>query len=285
MNKFVNLAHLKFFCDAVIYKNISEAAKMNFISQAAISQAIAKLENVYGVPLLAHNKQTLTLTEFGKIVFDSATEIFKAVKIPFDKINEAKDEISGLLKFVTTKSLGMSFIAPTYKKIKTNLPRVDLKIDMGGKSYIRTALKYENVELAIVVYDHNFSQFAKHPIKKGYLNLYHSMNAPENLIDQGIFIDEDKGMYIEQLKDFFSINNHTFNLEAIAGWELVAHFTHLGIGVGFFPDYIASEVRFPNIRPHPLKLPPMKYEIAAIYNKSTPLSRLAQAFLEQFTLD
>lgn len=310
MNNFINLAHLKFFCDAVIYKNISEAAKMNFITQSAISQAINKLEHIYGVPLLTHNKQTLILTEYGKIVFDEATEIFKSVKIAFDKINQAKTEITGVVKFATTKSLGMSFFAPTYTKIQKNLPHVKLKIDMGGKSYIRTALKREEVECAIVVYDHNFSQFAKHTIKKGFFNLYQSIyreeedrfdevvacpnskswpgsgiNSPENFINQGIFIDEYKGMHIDSLRNFFSGKGYSFEMEAISGWELVAHFTNLNIGVGFFPDYIASETRFPNLRLHSMKLPPFEYEIAAIYNKSTKLSRSAQAFIEQFTLD
>lgn len=285
MNSFLNLAHLKFFCDTVTYNSLSEAAKMNFITQSAVSQAINKLENVFGVPLLIHNKQKLVLTEHGKVVFDQALEIFKAVKETFNKVDQIKDEVSGVLKFVTTKSLGMSFFAPTYKKIKNNLPQVDLKIDMGGKSYIRNALKREDVEFAVVVYNHNFSQFAKHTIKKGRFNLYHSKEIPPDLINQGIFIDEDEGMYIQELRDHISDNNFTLNTKSIAGWELVAHFTNLGIGVGFFPDYIASETRFPNLKLHPMQLPLFEYEIAAIYNKSSQLSRSAYAFLEQFSLE
>jgi DNA-binding transcriptional LysR family regulator len=285
MNNFINLAHLKFFCDTVVYQSISEAAKMNFISQPAVTQAIQKLENVFGVPLLIHNKQKLIVTKHGQIVFDQAPEIFKSVKETFDKVNETKGVITGILKFVTTKSLGMSFFAPTYSKIRKNLPHVDARIDMGGKNYIRSALKREDVEFAIVVYDHNFAQFAKHSIKKGHFNLYQSKKAPNNIIDQGVFIDANEGMHIHQLNEFFSENNHSFKINAIAGWELVANFANLGIGVGFFPDYIASEARFPNLKPHPIKTPPFEYEIAAIYNKSTHLSQAARAIIEQFTLE
>lgn len=285
MNTFINLAHLKFFCDVVTYNSLSEAAKMNFITQPAITQAIYKLETVFGVALLVHNKQKLVVTEHGQILFDQAAAIFKVIKETFDKINQTHDEITGVLKFVTTKSLGMSFIAPTYLKLTKNLPHLDLKIDMGGKSYIRNALKREDVEFAVVVYDHNFSQFAKHSIKKGYCHLYRSKKASKDQIEQAIFIDENDGMYIASLREYFAKNNFPIQTKAIAGWELVAHFTNLGIGIGFFPDYIASKTRFPNLMLHPLKLPSFEYEIAAIYNKSTKLSHAAHAFIEQFSLE
>lgn len=281
MNNFINLTHLKFFCDTVTYSSISEAAKMNYITQSAISQAINKLEGIFGVPLLFSSKQKIVLTEHGQIVFDQAPAIFKAVRETFNKVNHIKDEVAGTLKFVTTKSLGMSFLAPTYSRIKSNLPFLDLKIDMGGKSYIRNALRKEQVEFAIVIYDHNFSQFAKHTIQKGYFNLYQSKKNPDNHIDQGVFVDELEGMYIGDLRQFLSTNE----MKAIAGWELVAHFTNLGIGVGFFPDYIASKDRFPNLELHPIRVPSFEYEIAAIYNKSAELSRSAYAFIEQFTLN
>jgi len=284
MKNFLNLAHLKFFCDTVLYQSISEAAKINFITQSAVSQAINKLESIFGAPLLIHNTQKLILTEQGKIVFDHATGIFRSINETFDKVNQTKDIVTGTLNFATTKSLGMSFYAPTYTKIKKNLPCLDVRINMGGKSYIRTALKREEVEFAIVVYDHNFSQFAKHTIKKGHFNLYQSTKAKRNMTWKEVFIDEYEGMYIHKLKEFFSENDQPFEIKAIAGWELVANFSNLGVGLGFFPDYIASEDRFPNIKRYPLELPLFDYEIAAIYNKSTELSQTARAFIEQFTL-
>ncbi len=282
MNNFINLAHLKFFCDTVTYQSISEAALKNFISQSAVSQAINKLENVFGFPLIIHNKQKLSLTDQGQIVFTQASEIFKKLNEIFIKVDETKDLATGLIKFATTKSLGMSFFAPTYPKLKKNLPHVDVKIKMGGRTDIRSALKREDVEFAIVVYDHNYGQFAKKTIRKGFFNLYQAKNAPQ-IISQELFIDDHQGTYIQHLTEY--LIDHSFKFQALSGWELVANFTNLGFGIGFFPDYIASKVRFPNLEIHHLKLPPFEYEIAAIYNKSTKLSKAALAFIEQFTLE
>lgn len=285
MQPLINLLHLKFFCDAIVYKSISETAKMNYISQSAVSQAIAKLESIFGVELISYSRQKLQTTNEGQIVFEQASKIFKTIQETFDKVNQTKGEITGSIKFVTTKSLGMSFIAPSYNQIKQNLPYLNFSFRMGGLNLIRTYLRREEAEFAIVVYDHNFEQFAKHSLKKGFLRLYQAVDAPSNLIEKGIFIDEYDGLYINDLQKFLDELDRPLRIQdAIAGWELVARFTQLGIGVGFFPDYLLSNNRFPNIVPHSLEIPQFEYEICAIYNKGTKLSRASQALIEQFTL-
>jgi LysR family transcriptional regulator, carnitine catabolism transcriptional activator len=286
MNPALNLIHLKFFCDAVKYESISEAAKMNYISQSAVSQAITKLEMIFGVQLIFQNRQKLQVTEEGKVVAEQATMIFRAVQNTFEKVNQTKEEVTGTLKFVTTKSLGMSFIAPVYKLIRQKYPSLNFKFRMGGLNLIRTALRHEEAEFAIVVYDHNFEQFAKHPLKKGSLHLYQAKEAAADLLDQGVFVDDYEGMYVKELKEHLEEKGHPQAIQdAIAGWELTARFTQMGLGVGFFPDYIVANDRFPNIDIHPIEYPDFQYEICAIYNKGVKLSQNAQTFLEHFTLE
>ncbi|MGL4408446.1 MAG: LysR family transcriptional regulator, partial [Zoogloea sp.] len=47
-----NLRHLRAFCEAERQKSISRAADAVFLSQPAVTQAIAKLEKTFGVGLL-----------------------------------------------------------------------------------------------------------------------------------------------------------------------------------------------------------------------------------------
>jgi DNA-binding transcriptional LysR family regulator len=285
MNPAINLIHLKFFCDAVLYESITEAAKMNYISQSAVSQAITKLETIFGAELIFHNQQKLLVTDEGKIVFEQAREIFKKVEDTFEKVNQTRKQISGNVKFVTTKSLGMSFIAPSYKIIRKSIPSINLKFRMGGLNLIRTALRRIEADFAIVVYDHNFDQFEKITLRKGQLHLYQANNAPSKLINHGIFVDDVEGLYVKELKTHLEQKGYQNTIQdAIAGWELVARFAQLGIGVGFFPDYIVANDRYPNISVHPLETPSFDYEICAIFNKGVKLSGPTEKFLEHFTL-
>ena len=283
----INLLHLKYFCDALVCDSISEAAKMNFVTLSAVSQGIAKLEITLGVSLLNHSRQKFEITEEGRIVFDQSVHIFKAVDDIYDKINQNKECITGSLKFVSTNSLGMSFIGPSYRKMKENFPHIDIGYQLGHLNFIRNTVRQGNAEFAIVVYDQDFSLFNKKLLRKGSFHLYQSVHAPLALIEKGILIDHAEGMHVDVLRNHYAESGRgPIKIQAeLAGWEVVARFTEMNIGIGFFPDYILENNRYPTLKSYPVELPPVGYEICAIYNKGTKLSRVASAFLNQFSLD
>ncbi|HEV8052231.1 MAG TPA: LysR family transcriptional regulator [Parachlamydiaceae bacterium] len=286
MNYALNLIHLKFFCDAAVYASITESAKMNHISQSAVSQAITKLESVFGIQLFFNNRQKLQLTEEGKIVFDQARAIFKTVQETFDKVAQTKNHVSGNLKIATTNSLGLSFFAPTYQKMRLEFPHIDISHYMGNLNFIRNALRQGDAELGIIVYDPSFSCFDERNLIKGQFNLYQSTKASSKLINEGILIDNHSSLNIDLLKDFLEKHHSDIKIQAeLNGWEMVARFTTMKLGVGFLPDYLLSNNRNPQLKKHPLDLPSMEYKISAIHNKGIKLTQAALAFLEQFSLE
>lgn len=92
-----------------------------------------------------------------------------------------------------------------------------------------------------------------------------------------------KSLHVESLcKSFQEKNNKELKILAeLAGWEVVARFTEMNIGMGFFPDYIVTNNRYPTLKIYPVDLPVFEYEIGAIYNKGEQLSRAAYLFLDQ----
>ncbi|WP_232086084.1 LysR family transcriptional regulator [Candidatus Protochlamydia amoebophila] len=57
-------------------KSISKAAKENFVSQSAISQAIHKLEITLGKQLITHEKKRFQLKIDGLLLLDKCKQIF-----------------------------------------------------------------------------------------------------------------------------------------------------------------------------------------------------------------
>lgn len=276
MNPLINLLHLKFFCDAVIHKSISQAAKINFVTQSAVSQGILKLERIIGSELLIHSRQNFQLTKEGKIVFENANNIFKAVQETFDRVNESKQAVKIEVKFVCTKSLGLSYIPSAYQRTIQNIPLLDIQFKMGGLDFIRESLLQEMAEFAVVVYDESFAAFEKKPLRKGNFHLFHAKHTPENLIQKGLLIDYQDGMYVKEMREL------GFLIQAeLSGWEDVARFTEVGMGVGLLPDYIVSGNRYSTLKIYPQAIPHFEYEICAIYKKGASLSRGAYAFLDQ----
>lgn len=286
MNPLINLAHLKFFCDSVACNSITEAAKNNDVSQSTISQAIAKLERVLGANLIAYPRQKFQLTSEGEILFEQARHIFKTVHDLQEKIKSNQEKVSGSLKFACTNSLGMSFIAPSYKRMLENTPDVEMNIQLGNLTFIKNALMANEVEFAVVVFDPAFSEFSKHPLQKGKFHLYQNADVPHYLIEKGILVDFRDGMFVEELQEYFlySLNSPLKIQAALGGWEVVARFTEQNIGVGFFPDYLVANGRYPNFRKNSICIPSFEYEIAVVYHKGTSLSKPASAFIDQFTM-
>lgn len=283
MKSLINLHHLKFYCDAVLYGSVSEAAKMNYVTQSTVSQAISKLEVVLGTQLAVHKRQKFEITEEGKIVFEQARNIFKTVQDIHEKLNQAKEGISGLVKFVSTNSLGTAFASTMFKKMQHRYPDVQLHFRLGGLNFIRNALRQKEAEFAIVVYDQDFSQFNKHSLKKGCFNLYQHVEAPYPVLENGILVDYSEGINVSYLREcFFQNTGSQLKLQMeLSGWLMVAQFTQQNIGIGFFPDYLATS----NVKVFPMEIPRFEYEICAIYNKGEKLSRAAQAFIDEFTLE
>lgn len=284
MNNLFNLTHLKFFCDAVALKSVSEAAKKNFVTQSTVSQGISKLEIVLGVQLAMHTRQNFQITEEGKIVYEQSSHIFKALRDMQNKLHESKEDISGEVHFVCTNSLGMSFIAPAFKNMRNTHPQVLMQFKLGNLNFIRSSLQDNRAEFAIVVFDQDFEQFNKIPLVHGKLRLYNSKEATPDLIEEGILIDYKEGMHVSRLQEYFQEHlGRKLKIQAeLASWEVTARFTEMNIGVGFFPDYIISNNRYPTIKPYPIEFPNLDYEICAIYKKGERLSRAASLFIDQF---
>lgn len=285
MNSQINLLHLKFLCDAVTYNSISEAAKINFVTQSAVSQGIRKLETVLGTQILIHSRKKFQLTDEGKIVFEQARNVFKSIQNIYDGISQSKESITGVLKFVTTKSLGMSFLPSCYRKMKINLPEVSMSVKLGGLNYIRNLIKQGHVEFGIVLYDQDFSQFAKQSLMWGKFNLYQCVDAQQSRIENGILVNYYEGTYVKELSEYLQQYSTLRIQTELSGWEVIARFTELNMGIGFFPDYIMANQRYANLKVYPLDLPPFDYEICVIYNKGEKLSRAACAFIDHFALN
>src|SRR5271163_2451995 len=101
--KFVpNITFLCYFFSAGQAKSISKAAKENFVSQSAISQAISKLEIALEKQLITHEKNRFQLTADGLLLLEKCKELFTVFSEMEDAFNEAEGIFKGKLTFACT---------------------------------------------------------------------------------------------------------------------------------------------------------------------------------------
>ena len=68
----LSLSALKYFIDAINLESVTLSAEKNHVSRPAVSQAILRLEQWCGRPLLEHGKKTIVLTKYGREFYSTA---------------------------------------------------------------------------------------------------------------------------------------------------------------------------------------------------------------------
>lgn len=270
-----NITFLRYFHSAGQAKSISKAAKENYVSQSAISQAISKLEHSLGKQLITHEKNRFQLTSDGVLFLEKCKQIFTVFSDIEDTLNEMDGVYKGKLSFACTHSFALSLLPPHLAKLSQLHSGVEPILRFGHTGTIIELVKKGDVDFGIVLDNEDFSSFHALEITRGEYQLYKSKKNSKS---------SNKLILSEERKEVSLLKKHLAKkrLEIgtsmeVSSWEVIASLTEQGLGVGFLPDYIIGKR---SLIPYECALPSIPYRILAIYPKSRKLSRNAQMFIE-----
>ncbi|MDF2577334.1 MAG: hypothetical protein K0S74_818 [Chlamydiales bacterium] len=277
----LNLIHLKYFHDAALLNSISAAARENYVSQSAVSQAISKIEQALNVVLTTHQRQSFQLTEEGILVLQGVKDIFTQITKLKNSIEDQAGKIGGEVHLVCTNALAQYFLAPAYAKIRNQLPSVNLKFSRGNLHFIHDCLRNSKIDFALAIDSPEFACYEKRILFKGYFRLYKAKQL-EN--DQGgILIDHYQSKEVQLFRKYY-FDHYGEELkihDALSGWAMVATFVQSGGGIGLLPDFIFNAN--PSIEEVNYGIPLIEYEICAFNLKGAVLRRATKAVIEGLT--
>lgn len=119
---------LKYFITAAETLSFTEAGKLHYISQTAITQHVQALEEQLGVKLFVREKKRVHLTPAGEIFYVEAKAILERSRIAFSRARNAADGISGSLNIGYVKGQAFSLTTPLIKKFYLQNPSVKFQI-------------------------------------------------------------------------------------------------------------------------------------------------------------
>lgn len=275
----MNFTYLKYFYDAVKLGGVSGAAKANYVTQSAISQGITKLEQSLGSSLVAHHPNRFRLTPEGEMAFERASEILR-------KIIEFKEELNtqaiGSLEFACTYSFAVSNIPKYLQRFKQAYPTTEINFYLGKNSDIKQMLKKGIIDFGIGPDEGDLADHDQYDLHQGFFGLYVSSRVKESSNLDFILAEKE-------CKDsaFFrqTYCKHYGKMPKVAlevsSWEVIANLTVEGLGIGYFPDYIAlgkKEI----LKKHEINLPSFPYSIKAFFPKGMKLRKSSEIFLSYF---
>ena len=141
----MHLENLKIFCDLVQSKSFSRAAKLNSITQSAVSQQLRAMEKHFNTLIIDRTQKKFKLTREGNNLHHGFKEILQVYDRLQSELLEMKKVLSGNIQISTIYSIGLHELPDYLKDFMKEFPSVNVRIE-----YRRANMVYEDVQQGAV---------------------------------------------------------------------------------------------------------------------------------------
>lgn len=268
-------------------KSITKAAQTLFVSQSAVSQAIKQLEQQAGIVLLNRNKQGVTMTAEGEVLFSYVSSAVDLLETAQKKLEDMKTLSMGALKIAASDTISQYLLLPILERYSKQYPNIKLQIVNRTSKESIDLLKSGKVDIAFVnmpISDDDINvtpYFEIHDIfvaQKGsdYLKKFYTF---EEVAQLPLILLEEKSISRWYIQKFFSDKGIAIRPEIELGsHELLLLFAKINLGVSCVIKEFSAQY-FHCLSP--LKMPQLpKRNIGIAYLKGVSLSTAAQKFLD-----
>lgn len=153
---------LKTFCDVVELQSFSEAAKINHLTQSAVSQQISHIENEYGVRMIERAQRNLTLTPAGDLFFKACKEILQKLDDTKISINEISNVVAGTIKLESIYTIGLHDLPKFVQRFMSTFPDVQLHLNYRHAAEIYHDILSNMAHLGVVAHPQKNRQLDIH---------------------------------------------------------------------------------------------------------------------------
>lgn len=170
----MNIETLKMFCLVVDLGSISQAAKLSYVSQPAVTKQMRQLEDVYGTTLFNRKEGRLSLNDNGRILYPIAKSIVSDYKRSKETVLDNIRKTESTLKVGASYTLGEYFLPKILGVFKKEYPKVKITLIVDNTPKVLESLSNDVIDLALVegVVDKS-NNFSVEPFEKDELILIH----------------------------------------------------------------------------------------------------------------
>lgn len=185
-----DLKALQAFVAIVECQGISAAQERLKMSQSAISNHLAHLEESLGVTLCQRGRSGFALTKAGHQLYDACTHLLQATSEFHRHVQNIKwnrSVLSGTLRIGIVAQLPHSFHQTLSAAIQTayqHYPELRIAIDVKSEPDIEYAIANNQMDLGIGSYHHHMKNLRYQPIIDDRYNLYCHVHHPAAQVDQ-----------------------------------------------------------------------------------------------------
>ncbi len=167
----MQIESLKVFCDLAESESFTRSAKINQITQSAVSQQISSLEKHFKSLLIERSKKKFRLTREGQVLYEHSKQIIQAYEVLENRLQEIRDVVSGTIRVATIYSIGLHDLPPYLKKFLKTHPTVNAHVEYRRSNQVYDDVLGNVVDLGLVAYPSKDSRLEIVPLRKDMLVL------------------------------------------------------------------------------------------------------------------
>ncbi len=145
----MTLNQLRYFCTAARCHSITQAAKLMFVTQPAVSSAIRELEKEFSVSLFSYTNNRLELTVEGEQLFERAASLLDAsdeLQLQFQDASRRKPTV----RLGTPPNLSAVFFPELLDSFRAEHPEIFLELSEYGSMRACDMVQNERLDLGLV---------------------------------------------------------------------------------------------------------------------------------------
>ena len=167
----MQIENFKIFADLVETKSFSKSAKLNGITQSAVSQQARAMERHFKTLLIDRSQKQFQLTREGQRVYESAKEILHTYDKLLSELQEMKKVISGTIRISTIYSIGLHELPAYIKKFLHDYPSVNVRVEYRRSNLVYEDILHNAVDFGLVAFPVKQRQIEALPFRDDHLVL------------------------------------------------------------------------------------------------------------------
>ncbi|MBC5688309.1 LysR family transcriptional regulator [Mediterraneibacter sp. NSJ-55] len=289
----INYELYKVFFHVASTLSFSEASKLLFISQSAVSQSIKTLERKLDQTLFIRSTKRVQLTPEGEILLRHIEPAMHLIQRGEAQLLDAAST-GGQIRIGASDTICRYFLVPYLERFHKSFPNAHIKVINQTSVKCVELLENGQVDLIVVNYPNTYlSNVSSIQKIKTFHDVFIAGDAFKSLKNERLTLRELSHYPILMLDKNSTTNEflhrlfqqHQLDLVPeieLTSNDLLIDLARIGLGIAFLPDYcIAGNMSELFIVETKEELPGRELVIA--YNEQIPLSKAAREFLSYFS--
>lgn len=153
MQNKISFQQIDYFLTVAEVLNFTDAARLLYISQPALSKQISVLEKELGFPLFIRDRRHVALTPEGALLYRDWNELSKRMEDSIHAARTVNSQTSGFLSIGCSDTFDYSdVLPPTVRRYTKTYPQIDVSVESHSFRTIRDGLMNDTFDIIVTPY-------------------------------------------------------------------------------------------------------------------------------------